>query len=90
MKYHITITNNETGEVIRDTDTNALVSVIDLDDQVGVSRGIKGDVDTVCNLAEMLLTEYYELIELLPKNLRRSARRQTVKEAKQNLKQKQR
>lgn len=34
MKYHVTITDNETGEVIRDMDTNAIAASIDSEDFV--------------------------------------------------------
>ena len=32
MKYHITITDNETGEVLRDLDSNAIAASIDAED----------------------------------------------------------
>jgi len=33
-KFHITITDNETGEAIRDHDINGIIAGIDLDDNV--------------------------------------------------------
>jgi hypothetical protein len=34
MKYHVTITDNETGEVLRDMDSNAIAASIDSEDFV--------------------------------------------------------
>lgn len=88
MRYHITITDNKTGEVIREADTNAYTAVYDNSDKISRSRGLAVDINTVCNLAEVLLIEYNEIIELLPERLRRIVRKETTKRAKKDLKKK--
>ena len=45
MKMHITITNNETGEVIAEHDTNAIVAGIDLEN--GTRSLVKANCDPI-------------------------------------------
>jgi predicted transcriptional regulator len=50
MKFHITITNNETNEIIADHDTDAIVGAFRRDD------GIQGVAAVCCNPLELAST----------------------------------
>ena len=50
MRFHITITDNKTGEVIRDLDTCAIIGAVDVDERTGVM------VLTECNNLELAAT----------------------------------
>ena len=53
-KFHITITNNETGETVRDHDTNAILAVVDHGEQTGSLLLTACDVDTMLNVVARL------------------------------------
>lgn len=50
MKFHLTITNNETGEIIRDVDTNAILAGIHTE------KGACALVLTECSGADLIPT----------------------------------
>lgn len=50
-KFHITITDNETGETIVDQDTKAIIGAIDGSEDVTSAMGF-----THCNVIELLAT----------------------------------
>ena len=50
MKFHITITNNETNEIMADHDTNAIIGAFRRDD------GIQGVAAICCNPLELATT----------------------------------
>lgn len=71
-KFHITITNNETGETIRDHDTDAILAVVDHGDQTGTIALVECDTETILNvvnrleeLTKMIYKENPELFFLL-------------------------
>ena len=83
---HITLTDNGTGKVIRDDESNALVVIFNSGGIIKGSRHIDADANTVCNLAETLLVECNEIIELLPKRARREIERRAKKELRERKK----
>lgn len=50
-KFHITIKNNETGEILRDLDTCAIIGAFDVDEE-----GTGCLVCTACNAIELAAT----------------------------------
>lgn len=50
MKFHITITNNETNEIIADHDTDAIIGAFRRDD------GVQGVAAVCCNPLELVTT----------------------------------
>lgn len=62
-KFHITITNNETGETLRDHDTNAIAAIVDCGDSTGTTLLTECDTDTMLNVVarlEALTKRIYE------------------------------
>lgn len=76
MRFHITITNNESGEVLIDQDTKAIIGAFDGDENSTHCMGY-----TSCNVSELLNTAVtaaqtaYKLLEnpSIPKGMRAAA-----------------
>lgn len=83
---HITLTDNGTGKVIRDDESDALVVIYSSGDIIKGSRHISADANTVRGLAETLLVECNEIIELLPKSVRREIKRRAKEELRERKK----
>lgn len=54
MKYHVKITDNETGEVLRDMDTDAIAASIDAEDFVAELFLTRCDSDTLTHTVAVL------------------------------------
>lgn len=59
-KYHITITDNETGETLRDHDTDAILAAISKGDYIGQAILTECDSNTLMNALNVLeeITKY--------------------------------
>jgi hypothetical protein len=84
MKYHITITDNETGEVLVDQDTVAIIGACD------AGEATRGLVLHKCNKAEKMATacEAMQMVEQVlrkePKKFQRFARKLVRKAVREN------
>lgn len=86
MAYHIVLTDLDTGETIHDNETDAVVVIFDAGETVTRTRRINADCNTIAGLAQFLLFEYNEMMEHLPKGLRKFAQKVIRKKAKKRLK----
>lgn len=80
MSFHVTITNNETGNVMDDFDTKALIGAYDKNEDI-----VRGFHRLACNAVELaaVVTEAisaaHNAKELLPKPLRRAVHKEIRK-----------
>lgn len=76
MRFHLTITDNKTGAVLRDCDTNAIIAGMTLDHGEALTVGL-----TDCRTSELVaatasaLTAVDAVLENEPKTLRRRVAR---------------
>lgn len=81
MSFHITITNNETGNVLDDFDTKALIGAYDKDEDItcGFHRIHCSPVELAAVITQAI-DAAHNSSELLPKPLRRAVHKALRKE----------
>ena len=80
MKYHVTITDNETGEVLRDMDSNAIAASINSEDFVAEIFRTRCTADDLVNVVAVLLLLFDDSKKRHPQEYRRA--RKTYKSFK--------